>query len=337
MSSSSCPYISFATIAKNGNGFALYSVKWQSLPVGSQKVCVQYRVTGDPTWINANTDLLVDIYGNIEGGIQIILDNAAQGVSYDINIFNQCGSISYQPTFTMPDKVFVGNYLLDNVLYNICGVDPVTLYSSEPFDEGVIMYTDFNLDTEITGYTLIAYLGASDIYALNSGTGEVGAVMANSCNATYQYSVILGNNTGTICSGTIQTVCSDSDTLAGATLYTDVPLSILASGFDYVLDYANNIIYNLNNTTAVVGSATVVTCTATMGLYQYATSFEGVNEQPFVKLYTKEEFGKGVVMYTDYATTTPLTGANFIQPLDSAVIYNISKTTGEVGCIAVTC
>lgn len=333
----SCPSITSASIAQSGNGFALFGVTWEYQPLESQVVCLQYRVTGDPTWINVNTKLVVDIYGNIENASEIILANAVGCESYDINIFNQCGSLAFTTVFVYPCRVFTNFYLLDNGIYNICGSTAVALYSSEPFAAGVTLYTNVGLTTNVTGYAYVALVSLGNIFALNISTGVVGADSTFSCNSTDTTRGMLSNNSGTICTGAIVDYYSSDNIAVGVKIFTDQALTIAATGFNFFLDLFENIIYNVNNATGVITANSGLSCTAAGNDYWYALTQEDVGNSASVKLYTVNSFGKGAIMYTDYAMTTPLTGYNFISLLFSNTVYTISKTTGEVGCIAVPC
>ena len=333
----SCPSVIQATIASSGNGFSLFSVKWAYAPLDSDVICVQYRLTGDTTWINANTKVAVDIYGNLVGGEQVIVANALPCTSYDVNIFNQCGSIAFQAVFVFPCKIYSNKYLLDNGIYNICGDSGTFLYSSEPFATGVTLYTDIGLTTTVNGYAYVTYAGAGNIFALNISTGVVGADLGFNCEGSYLIKGMLGNNSATICSGAIVDYYANSALGVGVIIYTDEARTIAATGFDFFLDVLNNIIYNVNNATGAITADSGVTCTAAGNDYQFALTQTDVSNGVITKLYTVGAFEKGAIMYTDYAMTTPLTGYNYIALPFSETIYTISKTTGEVGCIATPC
>lgn len=334
-SSSLCSIVSNIFLGISIDGISLYKISWNIPPSGTQSICVQYKVTGDPTWINSSTNLSVDIYGNIIGSSFLVIDQPTHGTSYDIQAFNQCGSIAFQTTYTFPIQVYSGNYLLDNAIYNICGNNGTLLYLDSLFGVGAFMFTDMEMTTPLTGYTYIANVNNGAIYAINSGTGEVGAITAYACRQDTTNTVILGNNTGTICSGTITSVYSDGEAVVGSVLYIDLALSVPVTGYDYVLFLNENIIYNLNNSTGVIGSDTGLSCTANGNDYQYSVVYDDINDATLVKLYTNGSFGKNAIMYTDYAMITELTGYNFI--LFDSIIRVIDSTTGVVGCIAENC
>lgn len=330
-----CSQVTNLFLGINEGNIALYKISWNLPPIGSQVICVQYKVSGDPTWINASTNLSVDIYGNISGSVFNIITSPISGTTYDIQAFNQCGSLSFQTTFTFQPQIYSNAYLIDNAIYNICGNDPVILYSSSLFGVGTVMYEDIELTTVLSGYTFITSVDAGFIYGLNAGTGEVGAATVYSCRQQTSNSVILGNNAGTICSGTITTVYSNGAAIVGGVLYTDLALSVPVTGFDYVLFLQDNVIYNLNNVTGVIGADTGSNCNANGNLYIYSIVASDLINATENKLYTPGSFGKGAIMSTDYALTTPLTGYNYISL--NGEIRTINSTTGEVGCLAVNC
>lgn len=73
------------------------------------------------------------------------------------------------------------NFDLANNPTDVCNA-PVgmILWYTPPFVVGTILYTDSTGTTNITGYSLVRYGAAPDIYNLNVSTGQVGAV-SGSC------------------------------------------------------------------------------------------------------------------------------------------------------------
>jgi len=318
-------------------GIVLYRILWDAPPPYVQSVCVQYRETGGvlPDWITATTNLQVDIYGNIEDSSFVVFNAPLPDVSYDIKAFSQCGGIAFETTFVSPSQVYSGSYLADYAVYNICGNDAINLFSDIPFQNGAFMFTDLELTTAFTGSSFIADAGNGIIHAINSGTGEVGAATAYSCNQSNPNTVMLGNNTGTICCGTIETVYSSGIAQVGSTLYTDEALSIPVTTYSYVFFVNDNIIYNLNSATGVIGADTGVTCAALGNFYQYSIVYGDIESAVPVMLYTPGAFGNYAIMYTDCAMTTELTGYNYISFQEE--VRTIDDATGVVGCIAVNC
>lgn len=333
--SSVCGQIGVANIATYNGGISLYAIQWQSAPPNSQVLLVQYKLTGDPTWLNASTNLPVDIYGNIQNGRFEILSNPVLGSSYDVKVVPQCGGVPYETTFVVEPLLYSDNYVIDNALYNICGNDSVLLYSDVEFAPGAIMYTDAQLSAPLTGYSYIADVNTGIIYNLNPANGTVLTVTIYECRASTSGLYILGNNSGTICAGTIVTLYSDGVPTVGSVLYSDIALSVPVTGNDYVLFLLDNLIYNLNTGTGVIGAVTGVTCSANGNIYYYAPVLSDIPDAVPTKLYTPGSFGKGAIMYTDYAMTTALTGNNYISL--NGETRTISTTTGEVGCLAVNC
>ena len=335
MASSSCPYITGANIGIKGLGFVLYKVQWQYTPLGEQSILVQYRKQGDVTWINVSTNQKVDAAGNLSHGSLIILSSAEQDTTYEVRFVNQCGSLEYIQTFLYSVNLFSDNYLLDSVLYNICGNDPVTAYSNQAFGVGATMYEDAQLSTELTGYNYIGLASGGTLYNINSGTGVVGSATAYSCRDSFKLKAMYGNNTGTICNSTIQTVYADGSVEVGIFVFTDAAMSIPLTGNDYIVFVGDLIIYTLNNATGEVTGTSGSSCTGYSNYYNYSKVISDIPDATPTKLFTPGSFGKGAIMYTDVAMTAALTTYNYISL--NGVIRTINSTTGEVGCLAEEC
>lgn len=330
----SCPYIVKANIAIDGLGFTLYGVTWQYTPLGEQAILVQYRVQGDITWINVSTSLKVDAGGNISVGSLNILNSAVQGETYEIRFVNQCGSLEYIQTFTFSTSIYSDYYLVDNAIYNICGNDPLVLYSKVPFGNGVEMFSDIGMTTPITGYSFISSTSEDTIYNINSGTGIVGAVTSYGCRNSISLKGKLSNVLGSVCGSSITNIYSEESPKIGIFVFTDEALSEPVLGFDYVVFVGNETIFGLDNSTGEI-IAESGTCTAFGNSYLYSIVKQDLPNATETQLFTVGGFGKGAVMFTDYAMTTPLTGYNYISLNGS--IRDISSTTGLVGCLSTNC
>lgn len=337
MATINCPYISFANIAVKGDGFALYSVKWASVPLEKQLLLVQYRVDGDVTWINVSTNLNVDIFGNISNdSLLTILETAVRGEVYEVRFVNQCGSLEYIQKFTYPAIVYSNTCLVDSFLYLICGNDPVTLFSSEPFAVGVTMYEDIGLTTPVTGYSFIDYNG-EHIFGINTGTGIVEADTTYNCSP-YSFSALLSNSTGTVCAAIPITVYSNVPSpVVGDFLYTDAPLSTALTGYTFLVFAGANEKYNINTSTGEILSLEGTSCSGYFAYYQVSKVKEGIDNETATLLYSSTPYGKGAEMKTDSALSTAVTGSNYIKLVNSEIINDISITTGIVGCTASTC
>lgn len=106
------------------------------------------EVEGEMTFLPES--LLFDLEGGVESPLQ--------EVAGDLHLY------------------FEGSFRLGDDTETICDEGPQTLYSSEPFGVGVIMYYDSDLVSPVTGFTLIESGGV--IYNLNTLTGEVGSATA---------------------------------------------------------------------------------------------------------------------------------------------------------------
>lgn len=335
MATTSCPYITSANIGIDGGGFKLYNIQWQYTPLGVQTVLVQYKKQVDATWINVSTNEKIDIGGNLTTGDLEILASAEQNTLYEVRLVNQCGSLEYIQQFLFSYNIFSNSFLLDNALYNICGNDPVQLYSYEAFDTGVQMYTDVQLTTELSGYLFICLASGGSIYNLDSGTGVIGSETVYACRNSIAFKALLDNNTGTVCSQNQQTIYGDTSIQVGMFLFEDAAMSVALTGFDYAVFIGSEIIYNVNNATGEVTGINGTSCTAYNNLYYYSKVLSDIPNETPAKLYTVGSFGKGAIMYTDYGMTTALTGYNYISL--NGVTRTISSTTGEVGCLATEC
>lgn len=263
-----CPDISNTSFsAINTTTIGFYGVTWSNTPSSNQTVTVRYRVHGNVTWIVSANNINIFPNGNINGVTPYQISGLTPGTTYDTWVQNDCGGVGFVSQVTTPaNTVYSGSFLLDNVIYNICGDSPVTLYSSSPFASGVTMYSDAGLTTIVTGFTYIAPVSTGQIYTLNSSTGVVGVNTGNTCTSGTPGSYVLGNNTGTICSGSPVTRYTNGPFSVGGTLYVDSGLTTPVTGNSFVFQVSTGIIYNLNSSTGAIGSSTGLTCTGVVNI-----------------------------------------------------------------------
>jgi hypothetical protein len=256
-----CPDVANINLAMVGSSIGIYGLTWSQNPLASQTVTVQYRVHGTGGYTTSTNALVILPNGNISGTTPFLIPGAVAGTTYDVFITNNCGGAGFVKQITAPTgTVFTGTYLLDNIIYNICGESPVTLYSSAPFATGVTMYTNIGLTTVVTGFTFIASTSGGDIFQLNTSTGVVGADTFSACNTGTAGVYRLGNNSSTICPNSPVTLYTNGAFAVGGTLYTDSALTHPQTGFTFVVNNVNNTIYNLNSSTGVVGASTGLLC-----------------------------------------------------------------------------
>lgn len=262
-----CPeIININNSSTNNSSIGIYGVSFASIPSGSQTLTVRYRITGTTNWTISTNSLVVFPNGNISGSSPYLINGLSSGTTYDISVLNNCGGSGFQKQATVPaNTVYSGSFLLDTVIYNICGNSPVTLFSSVPFASGVTMYTDAGLTTAQTGYTFIAP-SSGNIFTLNSSTGVVGSDTGNICNSGTPGVFILGNNTVTICSEPSITLYTSGSFAVGKTLYYDNGLTNPVTAYSFVVQGSNNHIFNLNSVSGVVGSDTGTVCSGTSSL-----------------------------------------------------------------------
>jgi hypothetical protein len=275
-----CPAVSGVNFGSNSpTSIAFYGVTWGTTPSANQIVTLLYRVTGTTTWITANNAINIFPNGNINGASPYQITGLIAGTTYDVSVGNNCGGTPFvTQVTTQSGAVLSGNFLLDNVIYNICGDSPVVLYYSSAFGTGTTMYTNSGLTVRVTGYTLIANPITGIIYYLNSTTGVVGAATGSNCTTGTPGSYIVGNSTSTICNGSVITLYTNGAFGPGQTLYIDMALTEPKTGYSYVVNTTTSIIYNLNSSTGVVGSSTGLSCIATVNVHDEtdATSFNSV-------------------------------------------------------------
>lgn len=332
-----CPYITSANIALRGGGFALYSLKWAENPIGKQLVLVQYRKYGDLVWINVSTNLQVDEFGNLMTATSlVILAVPLANTVYEVKLANQCGSIEYIQQFTFPKQIYTNLCLIDNYLYNICGTNPVPLFSSAPFDVGVVMYSDVGLSTPQTGYLYIDYNG-STIFGFNAATGAVQAATGYTCTP-YSFLVLLSNATATVCAAVPTTVYSNVfEPTTGDILYSSPALYTPLTGYTFLAFQDSKVKYNLNTGTGQIGGEVGTSCSGYFAYYRVSKVKQDIDTVMPALLYSSTVFGKGAEMKTDSGLTTAVTGYNYIKQSNANAIYDISTTTGIVGCIAGDC
>lgn len=254
----SCPEVSNTSINMSGSNIGVYGLTWSSAPVASQTVSVKYRVSGTITWSVATNSLLILPNGTISGTTPFLITGLSAGTTYDVLIINNCGGSGFTKQITTPTgSVYSGSYLLENTTYAICGATPVTLYSSNPFGSGVIMYTNIGLTSPVTGYTYITTAG-SDIYAINNTTGLVGADTGSSCSNGTAGSYQLGNSTSTICAAATVTLYTNGAFAVGKTIYTDAALTNPQVGYSYVV--YSGYIYTVNSGTGAVTGTSGLSC-----------------------------------------------------------------------------
>lgn len=258
-----CPDVANISLSMAGSDIGIYGLTWSITPVATQTVTVRYRLVSSSTWIVATNGLQILPNGNISGTTPYTIVGVTPGETYSVQVFNNCDGVGFVKQITVPtSSVFSGEFKIDSSIYDICGNGSITLYSSAPFDVGVTMYTDIGLTTPVTGSTYIAN-DAGDIFNLNTSTGVVGSDTGLNCTTGTAALYILGNDTGTICGNTPQTLYTNGAFAVGKTLYSDISLSTPVTGFSFVVDTTSNFIYNLNSVTGVIGLQTMVACSST--------------------------------------------------------------------------
>lgn len=257
----SCPDVAAINMAMSGSSIGIYGVTWTQTPLASQTVTVKYRVNGSLTWIVATNALVINPSGNVSSNPPYLILHPTAGLTYDVQIINNCGGTGFIGQIAIPTGTsYPGSYLVNAILYNLCGSSPITLYSGAPFGTGVTMYTDAGLTTTAIGYYYIAPVSSGEIFNMNHTTAVVGSDTGNACNNGTGGIYIVGNNTGTICAGSNVTLYTNGAFAVGKTLYIDAGLTTPLTGFSYVVNNADGHIYNVNSSTGAILSDTGLSC-----------------------------------------------------------------------------
>jgi len=324
-----CPDITDINVAMVGNDIGIYSTAWSQTPLASQTVTVYYKLSSAANYTVATNALVINPNGTVQNNSPYLILGGVQGETYDVKIVNNCGGVGFVKQITVPTgTAYTGNYLVDNILYLICANSPVTYYTNAPFAVGVVVYTNIGMTIPLTGYTYIAE-SSGKIYTISSTTGQVLADTGSSCSNGVQGNFVVGNDTALICGIDTTTGYTNGAFAVGGTLYQDAALTTPLTGFSYVVNTANNHIYNLNSVPGIIGSDTTLSCGS------YSRSFRQNNlgdcSGTITTLYSAAIFGPGVTMYTDAGLTILASGYLYIYDVDNDTQYNQNSTTAVVG------
>lgn len=329
-----CPDVSGISVAMNGTNIGVYGITWNATPSATQSVTVEYKLIASSTYTNATNNLQIFPNGSINGTTPFLITGVTPGSTYNVRITNNCGGAGFVTQITVPTSGLVtDNYLIDNSIYVICGTSPVQLYSSAVMTTGVTMYTDAGLTIPLTGYTYIANSTNGEIFVINTSTGIVGADTFSACATGTAGSYTLGNSTGTICAAASTTLYTNGVFAVGKILYIDSALTTAVTGYTFVVNSADGIIYNLNTSTGLIGVSTGLSCTAVYTLVKLASTTNSICAIGNTGVYTNGPLGVGKVLYSDSALTTPITGFLFVS--QSGSIWNLNSSTGLVGSLLI--
>jgi hypothetical protein len=326
-----CPEITGINLGIVGSDIGVYGVTFSVTPSATQSCSIMYKRSDQTSYLVDFNALLILPNGNVQNAPPYIIPNPVAGITYDIKIVNNCGGIGFVGQIAVPTgSAYPGLFRRDTILYNLCGSTETTLYTSDAFGKvGQIVYTNISLTTPLTGYN---YIAASDgqIWTINPSTGELISDTGTNCDTGVPNPVLYANSTGAICGTTIATGYTNGAFTVGGTLYSDMSLTAPVTGYSYVVNTANNKIYNLNSITGVIGADTTLACTSYSGSFGRSNVEFDTCSAVTETLYSPSVFAPGVTLYTDAGLTTPATGYQFI--VDSEYnIYNINAITGVVG------
>lgn len=326
-----CPEITGINLGIVGSDIGVYSVSFSVTPAATQSCTIMYKRSDQSSYTVDFNALLVLPNGNIQSASPYIIPNPVAGVTYDVKIVNNCGGVGFVNQIAVPTgSAYPAAFRFSSIIYDLCGASESTLYTSDVFGiVGQVVYTNISLSTPLTGYNYIA-AADGEIWTINPATGALIANTGTNCDTGVANSVLLANSTGTICGSTIATGYTNGSFAVGGILYSDSSLTNPVTGFSYVVNTANNKIYNLNSVTGVIGVDTTLACTSYSGSFKRANIEFDTCTAIAETLYSSLVFTPGVTLYTDAGLTTPATGYQFIS--DSGyIIYNINAVTGVVG------
>ncbi len=326
-----CPEITGINLGIVGSDIGVYGVTFNVTPAATQSCTIMYKRSDQVSYTVDFNALLILPNGNVQNAPPYIIPNPVAGVTYDIKIVNNCGGIGFVGQIAVPTKsAYPGLFRRDTVLYNLCGSAETTLYTSEAFGTaGQIVYTDISLSTPLTGFNYIAGTDGQ-IWTINPATGALIADTGTNCDTGVPNPVLLANSTGVICGATVINGYTNGAFAVGGILYSDMSLTAPVTGYSYVVNTANNKIYNLNSVTGVIGVDTTLACTSYSGSFGRSNIEYDTCIAIAETLYSSAVFTPGVTLYTDAGLTTPATGYQFIVDADY-IIYNMNAVTGVVG------
>jgi len=326
-----CPDISGISMAMAGSSIGIYGVTFNSAPSAVQQLTVKYKRYDITTYTVATSALQVFPNGTINGSSPFLIAGVSAGITYDIQIVNNCGGTGFTGQISVPTgTAYSGTYLYENILYNLCGATPVTLYTGAPFGIGQIVYTDVALTVPLAGYSYISD-NTGDIFTINSSTGEVTANTGTSCTNGVANEACYTNNLS-LCGGCAADtyVYTNGALSVGGTVYTDVSLTTPLTGYSYLTDGATSKIYTLNSITGVITGDTGLLCGTYSGTFRRGNSDLLACAAATETLYSSAPFAPGIIMYTDVSKTVLASGSSYIADSND-IVYLINTSTGVVG------
>lgn len=148
----------------------------------------------------------------------------------------------------------------------------------------------------------------------------------------YSGSFLLSAQVYTICGNGPTTLYSNAPFAPGVAMYTDIGLTTLVTGFNFIASSGDGEIFAIGTGTGIVGATTGTSCTSgTAGSYRLDNSTATICAGSPVTLYTNGAFAVGKVLYTDSALTTPQTGYSYVADNSTGQVYNLNNATGAVG------
>lgn len=141
------------------------------------------------------------------------------------------------------------------ILYKLSTDSVYTLYSNS-----IVVNTDGSL--VITAVIPIVSGQTYDVQMLNNCTSPADGILKiiSTSGTPEGHEYILGNDSSSICDGGLVTLYTNGPFSIGGVVYTDNLLTNPQTGYIFIYNVINGHIYNINNSTGVVGSDTGLVC-----------------------------------------------------------------------------
>lgn len=171
-----------------------------------------------------------------------------------------------------------------------------------------------------------------DVWVGNNcgGTGFIQQIEIPS-SGVYSASFLLDSSIYNICGNSPVTLYSSTPFAVGVAMYTNIGLTVLATGYTLIGSVSSGLVYVLNSTTAVVGASTGIVCNGLAGVYKLGNSTATICAAGSTTLYTNGSFTVGGILYTDSGLSLPQTGYSYVVNTSNNHIYNLNSSTGVIG------
>lgn len=239
-------------VAIEAGRVGLFMLQWTAPKTSVQYVYVRYREVGDISWTVAYTALPILPSGVPSDSPAIIIETPSFGVKYEIEVKNNDNLLSSTTTIYIPLQFYSNNYLVGDSPYDLCGSQPIQLFSKLPFGTGVELFYDIEM-TDLIDESMVSQNVYGDIYSVAAGV--VGMVSAYGCYNGYGEVFLLSNSMDACEDGAYILYIDEFNpqTIEGLILYLDKELTTNVTGFQYVVRTSSGEIFELDSVTGEVG------------------------------------------------------------------------------------